>query len=259
MLARLDDAVERATLAEAESEALKGGAELALREAELAEQHRERTNRIEVAAITLEHARKRLDLTRQLSEKGLASSRDVMENQFQMRLAEAEHKRLVETDFHLAERQLAVLRQTLRTRQEAVEKARATLSDKAILSPIDGRVFRHTFYVGEVVRPDMMLYEIFGGDDHVLRLRVPERYATRIATNQPVRAQLKSNKRLLNRNWLYGNVAYIREAIQAEGNQTYRVIYCPFDPVDVVVPPGTTADAQIRVGRSSVWRALFDL
>ena len=259
VLVHLEDAVERALLAEAESEALRSSAELAFKEAELNEQLRERTNRIEVAVLSLEHARRRLEITAQLTEKGLASSRDVMEDTFKVRLAEAEYKRLGETDFHLAERQLAVLRQILLSRQEAVARTRANLNAKIIRAPIDGRVFRHTFYVGEVVRPDQVLFELFGGNEHVLRLRVPERYATRVATNQIVRAQLRTTRRILGRQWLQGRVDYVRDAIQAEGNQTYRVVYCSFDPVDVPVPPGTTADAQIYVGRSSIWRSIFDL
>ena len=259
VLVRLEDAVERALLAEAESEMRRGSAELSYKEAELGEQLRERTNRIVVAAMTLEHAQRRLEITSQLSGKGLASSRDVMEDTFKVRLAEAEYQRLGETDFRLAERQLAVLRQTLQSRQESVARARANLHARTIRAPIAGRVFRHTFFVGEVVRPDMVLFEIFGGDDHVLRLRVPERYATRVATNQPVRAQLRTDRRLLSRHWLQGHVEHVRDAIQSEGSQTYRVVYCPFDPGALDVPPGTTADAQIEVGRSSVWRALFDL
>ncbi|MGI6099653.1 MAG: HlyD family efflux transporter periplasmic adaptor subunit [Lentisphaerae bacterium] len=259
VLLRLDDAAERAQVAEAESEVERCAAELAFREAELLEQHRERTNRIEVAAITLDYARKRLEVTMQLMEKGLASSRDVMEDTLKVRLAEAEFKRLGETDFHLAQRQLAVIGQTLRTRQKIVERARVALEARTITAPVAGRVLRHTFYVGEVVHPDMVLYEIFGGDEHVLRLRVPERYATRIAVGQPVRAQLRTSKSMLRRHWLYGEVGAIRDAIQAEGGQTYRVIYCPYDPGQVPVPPGASADAQILVGRSSIWRSLFDM
>ncbi len=258
VLVRLDDAVERALLAEAESEARRSAAELAWREAELVEQHRERTNLIEVAAMTLEHARKRLEITEQLGGKGLASSRDIMEDNFRVRLAEAEYRRLAEADFQLAERQLSVLQQTLQSRQETVARARANFEAKTIRAPIDGQLFRHTFFIGEVVRPDIVLYEIFGGGDHVLRLRVPERYATRVATNQTVRLQLRTTQRLLRRKWLSGRLVHVRDAIQSEGNQTYRVLYCAFDPAGIPVPPGTSADAQIEVGRSTLWQMLFD-
>ncbi|MDD5705132.1 MAG: HlyD family efflux transporter periplasmic adaptor subunit [Kiritimatiellae bacterium] len=259
LLVQLEDAAERALLAEAESELQRSQAELALREAELAEERRDRACRVAAAALSLEHARKRLETTRQLSEKGLASGRDLMDDTYRVQLAEAEHQRLQAYDATLGERQIAVLRQTAAARQEAVARARANLAARAILAPAAGRLLRHTFYVGEVVRPEMVLYEVFGGDELILKLRVPERYATRVATNQQVRAQLRSEKTLLLRHWLYGHVAAVRDAIQSDGQQTYRVIYCPFDPRGLEVPPGTTADAQVRVGRASIWQILFDL
>ncbi len=258
LLVQLEDAAERARLAEAENEARRSVAELALREAELAEQRRERQSRIAAAELTLEHARKRLEATRQLFEKGLASGRELMDDTYKVRLAEAEHRRLQQFDDSLDEQRIAVLRQVVAARREAVAQARAAVEQRAIRSPLTGRLLRHTFYVGEVVRPDMVLYEVFGGDTLIFKLRVPERYATRVATNQLMRAQLRSDKRLLRRRWLHGRVIEVRDAIQADGTQTYRLIYCAFDPAGLAPPPGTTADAQISVGRGSLWDCLLD-
>ena len=82
--------------------------------------------------------------------------------------------------------------------------------------------------------------------------------ARRIAQDQAIAARVL---RVANSPFygLQTQVGSIRDAIQAEGSQTYRVIYCPYDPGRVPVPPGATADAQILVGRSSIWRSLFDL
>jgi hypothetical protein len=111
--------------------------------------------------------------------------------------------------------------------------------------------------VGEVARPDPVLYEIFGADQRLLRLKVPERYATRITEGMPVRAQFRTAKRLVRRNWTPAVVGDMRDVIQAEGNETYRVIYCPYEtPEDV--PPGTTADAEILLGNAPLWRIIFD-
>ena len=257
-LVQLEDAAERAQLAESEREASRTAAELAFRESELAEQRRDRACLVDAAHLSLDYARQRLETTRQLSEKGLASGRDLTEDTFRLQLAESEYKRLEAADPLLDERQIEVLRQAVAARQEAVAQARANLDARTIRAPLDGRLLRHTFYVGEVVRPELVLYEVFGGDELILKLRVPERYATRVATNQAVRAQLRSDKALLS-HWYHGHVAAVRDAIQVDGSQTYRVVYCPFDPVDREVPPGTTADAQIRVGRASLWKCLFDL
>jgi multidrug resistance efflux pump len=259
VLIRLNDLVERALLEEAKSELRRSDAELVFKEAELNEQRRERTNLIGMAKMSLEHAHKRLEISVQLSERGLASARDVMEDTFKVKMAEAEYNRLSETDFELAERQLSVLKQIKQSHQEAVSRARANLDARTIHAPIAGRLFRHTFFEGEVVRPDIVLYEVFGGDEHVLRLRVPERYATDIQVGQKVRAQLRTARRILTRLWMYGEVVEVRDTIQSEGNRTYRVIYCTFDPRSFSVPPGTTADAQIAVARKPLWRIIFGL
>ena len=259
VLLRLDDAIERALLAEAESELERSSAELAFKEAELAERQRERANQIATAKMTLDHARRRLEITSRLSEKGLASARDEMEDNFKLELAEAEHARLSQTDFSLAERQLQILRQARQSRREAVARATANLEARKIRAPAAGRLFRHTFYPGEVVRPDMVLYEVFGGDGYVLRLRVPERYATDVIEGQRVRARLRTMRGLQRRRWLRGKVIELRDAIQSEGNQTYRVVYCAFDPGSLSPPPGTSADVQITVGKSPLWQAVLGL
>ncbi len=259
LLVQLEDAAEQAQLAETKRQAERGQAELELREAELSQQKRERESRIAIAELALEHARQRLATTTQLSEKGLASGRDLMEDTFRVRMAETEYQTLKKYDITLAKRQVDVLRRQVDALREAVARARANLEMRAIRAPIDGRLLRHTFYIGEVVRPDMVLYEVFGGEDLILKLRVPEKYAARVATNQAVRAQLRTEKRLLIPYWFHGHVAAMRDAIQVDGPRTYRVVYCPFDPRGRHIPPGATADAQICVGRASLWRNLFDL
>jgi hypothetical protein len=102
------------------------------------------------------------------------------------------------------------------------------------------------------VRPDTVLYEIFGGDRQVLKLRVTERFATRVAAGQRYEAKLRPYRGI--RPIIFeGKVEYLRDVIQAEGQQTYRVAYCTFDPQGHPVPPGTTGEAKLYYGRSSLW------
>ncbi len=53
-------------------------------------------------------------------------------------------------------------------------------------------------------------------------------------------------------------VGEMRGAIQVEGNDTCRVIYCPYNEPDVDIPPGMTADAEIAVGKVLLWRFVFN-
>lgn len=255
LLVQLEDADQRAAMAEAEGSLHKAQAELVFREAQLADQRREHASLVESAKLAWDYAQQRSELTGKLAEKGLASGRDLSDDTYKLRQAEAEHGRLSRVDPSLDERQIEILRRESDFRRETVVRARAAIDARAIRAPIDGRLLRHTFYVGEVVRPDTLLYEMFGGTNLILKLRVPERYAAKVAPGQPMRAELRSFKTLL-REWVHGTVVETRDVIQTEGAQAYRVIYCSFDPGERTIQPGTTADAEVRIGRSSFWAAL---
>lgn len=257
VLVRLADEVQRAALDRAETEEARARSELAFREAEHAERLRSHSNEVQVAALALDYARRRQEITRQLVDKGLASSRDLMADEHQATMAALRYRQLSEHDFGADLRQIDMLRRQLEAAAAAVRGARADLDARAVRAPAPGTLFRHTFFVGEVVRADQVLFEVFGHSERLLRLRVPERYATRVAVGMPVRAQFRPSKRLLRRVWTDATVSEMRGAIQAEGNETYRVVYCPYEPSDVDVPPGTTADAEILIGRVPLWRFIF--
>jgi HlyD family secretion protein len=258
LLTQLEDAEQRAAEAEAASGVRKAEAEIASLEAELADRRRDFLSRVASAKLALDYAKQRIDLTGKLAAKGLVSGRDLAADAYTLKQAEAEYARLSEADTSLDERQIEILRRELASRIEMVARAHAAVTARAVRAPIDGRLLRLGFFVGEVVRPDTLLYEIFGGTNLVLKLRVPERYAAKVAAGQPVRAELRSFKTIL-RDWVHGTVVETRDVIQTEGAQAYRVIYCTFDPQGRVVQPGATADAEILIGRSSFWAALIGL
>lgn len=256
MLVELDHAEEDVALAGAESQVRKAEAELAFREAELAEKRRLDVTREAAATMRLAHARESLALTRQLAEKGLAAGRALSEDQFKVDLAAAELSVLQAADTTLDGRQIEVLRREVAARQQDVEAARARLEARWIRAPIEGRLMRYTFYVGEVVRPESVLYEVFGGDTQILKLRVPERYATKLATNQLYRAELTSHN-ALRPVWFRGRVLAMRDVIEGEFQKAYRVAYCSFDPDGRTIPPGATGEAEILIDRRSFWSSLF--
>ena len=258
LLVQLDDTLQRSDFAEREKALLKSQAELALREAELADKRRQTDHQIEAAELIRERAEARLEITRQLAERGLAAARELNDDTFQLKAAETELRRLRDIDVTVDERQIDVLRRETEVRQEALNRARADLDRMAVRAPIGGLLSRYTFYMGEVIRPETLLYEVFGGTNLVLRLRVPERYATKITTNQPVRAVLTSEK-TFPPHYLHGKVETLRNVIQSDGTTGYRLVYCSLETDGHDVPPGSTADADITYGRANFWATLFGL
>jgi multidrug resistance efflux pump len=257
LLLELEHSEQDAALAQAQTQVRKAEAELAFREAERAEKRRLAVAQEAAAAMRLAHTRESLVLTRQLAEKGLAAGRALSEDEYKVKVAQAELKALQATDTSLDERQIEILRREVAARQQTVEAARARLDECWIRAPIEGRLMRYTFYVGEVVRPDTVLYEIFGGDTQVLKLRVPERYAAKLATNQVCRAELTSYD-ALRPIWFHGRVTAMRNVIEGEFQKAYRVAYCSFDADGRTIPPGATCEVEILVGRRTFWSSLFD-
>lgn len=258
LLVQLEDASERAALAEVEHQVRKSEAELAFRAAEIAERRRLQACQIEAARLALDYARQRVELTRQLVAKTQASERDLLDDTYKQQVAEADLRRVQAVDATLDERQMEILRQDTAARREAAGRAAVAVAARAVCAPLDGDLLRYTFCAGEVVRPDTLLYEIFGGTNRILKLRVPERFATRVATNQEVRAQFRSDRRLITP-WVRGRITGMRDVIQTEGPQAFRIVTCSFETGDRLMPPGATADAQIRISRSSFWASLFGL
>jgi len=125
-----------------------------------------------------------------------------------------------------------------------------------VRAPIAGRVVRYTFFVGEIARPDMALYEIFDGDVNQLRLRVPERFATRIKPGMDVEAQLGTYRTLIPTHFK-GEVQALRDVMESDGTRNFRVAYCSLDNEGVEVAPGTSADARIRIGKAPLWVVLL--
>jgi len=52
-------------------------------------------------------------------------------------------------------------------------------------------------------------------------------------------------------------VDVLRDVVEGDGTRNYRVAYCSFDRDGHDVAPGTSAEARIRVGTSSLWMLLL--
>jgi multidrug resistance efflux pump len=256
-LLMLEDGTERAAYEEANSKVAQGEAELTFREAEAADALRRHTNAIIAAEIELEQMRKTLELTRQLYEKSLTSGRQLSSDEFAVRRAEDRLRALREIDMSVSLKQIAALRQNVAALREAANRAKAALELRTVHAPIAGRVVRYTFYVGEVIRPDMVLYEVFGGTVDTMKLRIPERYAARVRVGHPVGAKFGTHRRIIPRRFP-GEVAVLRDVVEGDGAANYRVAYCNIDLQGETVPPGTSVEARIRIGKSSVWMHILE-
>ena len=213
--------------------------------------------------------RTRLKLTSELVAKGLKAANNLEDDKLKEQLAEVTLQSLQNKDFSVYEellkrdrskydQEIAALANELRALEDAVRRVEARLQTRMIRAPIDGVVVRYEFVIGELLTPTSVIYEIFGGEKQVLKLRVSERHAMKVGVGQKYRARLSSYKGLI-RQYFYGDVQYLRNVIQADGKSTYRMAYCDFEAGDLHIPPGTTAEARIYYGKSSFWLYLFNI
>lgn len=258
LLVQLDSAGEEAALDETMRQVQKAEAEIARREVEITERKRRLEEDINVARLRLQNTVSRLARTRELMAKGLVAGSALEDDKLKEDLARAELQSLTNTDMSVFAKEMTVLRSELEARREVAERAEAAIRAREIRAPISGQVLRYEFVVGELVRPDTVLMELFGGDRQILKLRISERHATRVAVGNRYLARLASY-RGLRRIWFSGEVQYLRNVIQSEGQTTYRVAYCSFDPKGRQVSPGTTAEAKVYCGKTCFWFFLFGL
>ena len=258
LLIRLDDREQAALLEEARSRYRQLEADTARRTAEIADRRRARIHEVETSRLRLRSVESRLDRQRELRDRGLAAAAGVEELTLQRELAEAELRNLLDRDPSLFDREADALHHALEAARESVARAEAQWLRRRITAPIAGVVVRYGFAVGEPVRPDLVLYEIFGGAPRVLTVRVDERHALRVTPGQPYSARLTPHG-----GWgavrFDGVVESLRDVIQTDGPRTYRTVYCAFDPGGTAVPAGTTADVRIHAGKIRLWTWLLGL
>ena len=280
LLVTLNAREEEALLAEAEAKVLRLKAEIARRKIEqendlerrrvdLDEQKRIYASELDVAQKKYDYERGKLETTRSLVEEGLKAASSLEDAEMATNLAEAELNLLKNRNFNSYEQLLArdaekysqereAMQNELDAVEESVRRIQAQLETREIRAPISGTVVRYEFVPGELLQTSSVIYEIFGDKNQQLKLRVDERYAAKVAPGNDYRAQL-SSYRGINKIYFWGNVMNMRDVIQTEGNKTYRVAYCSFEPGDRVIPPGTTAEARIYYGSSAFWFYLFNI
>lgn len=257
ILLRLEDKTEKSDYEEALSKVSEGEAQLAFRESEAADALKQHNNAVHAAEMELEQTRKNLELTQQLFQKSLASGRQLSTDEFAVRRSEETLRSLKEIDMSVAQKQLLVLRQNVVSLREAATRAKVAMEKRTVKAPIDGHIVRYTFYPGELIRPDMVLYEVFDGDVNTMKLRVPERYAAQVKVGQRVEARLGTHKTIIPKRFP-GKVAVLRNVVEGDGSDNYRVIYSDLYLQGEAVPPGTSVEARVRVGRASIWLHILE-
>lgn len=258
VLVRLDSSQEEAELHRAKAELRQTKAKAARREIELKEQKREIESSIARLELQLEFQENSLERDRRLSSDGLIAGRRLESIELEKQLTLEKLNSLRQKDEALFERKQEELESEIAGKQEAVERAEKEIENRLVRAPISGEVLRYEFVIGELVRPETVLMEIFGGERQIVKLKVAERFAAIVAPEQPYEIIL-APYRGVNEIVFTGEIEKLRNVIQGDGAANFRVAYCSFDSEGRHIPPGTSGNARIRYGRSSLWRFVLGL
>ncbi|MFU8780194.1 MAG: HlyD family secretion protein [Kiritimatiellia bacterium] len=259
LLVQLDDAEEQALLDAARKAVDSMVARIDVRQAELAQEERLRAHRLQEAQLRYAHAERDLVLTQELHTKGLASERALAQSRVTQDLALLAIRTIEAEDAGLGSKVLTAMERELEELRSAVARAAWRLQARQVRAPIDGYVVRYAFVEGELVSPDYVLYEIFGAGPRILKLRVPERFATRVQPGDPYEARLRAVGRWSGNPVFRGKVLSMRGVIQVDNQNAYRMADCSFDAGAHQVPPGASTEARIIVARVPFWFWMFGL
>lgn len=281
LLMELDDTIEQTNLAEARAQLDKIKLDIITKEAELdndIDKRRTSKNKeIRDNLIAIDNAQNKCDSAKtditnamNLIEKEL-TNRDSLKAKIQaLRNAELEiisskqrdislrlELELIDRDEEKNKKLIQALRQQITSQQERINRLEALLDQKKIRAPQGGFVIKHTFEEGENLLGNQVIYEIYDGKPE-LKVKIPEKYATKVKVGDKYRAELKSYEGL-NNSYFFGEVVYLKPAIQSDGGSSYRGAFCSFNPDKYNIPFGTTCEARIYYSKSSLWFFIFGL
>ena len=173
LLVDLDKGESQAELEEARSRSQKNAADLERLRLDAVEAERQHRQALTKALAQYEYSAARLTRTRELLAKGLVAGSALEDDQLKDKLAESDLRTLEKRDLATFQRQIEVLQRELEAGEKTITKLEARLRTKEIRAPIAGQILRYEFVPGQMVTPDQVLMEIFGGP-MVLKARIPD-------------------------------------------------------------------------------------
>ena len=181
------------------------------------------------------------------------SKQEVEEARLEVDLATS---RVAELELPRAEvmaKQITVLKEGIEAGRKAVTLHEAQVSLRQVRAAVSGVLALNRFAIGEVVKPDHVLGQIFDrGSSWLVRLKLSERDISYVRTGQRVRVELSARP-----SWRYGylwaTVSRITPVItpRSTGDGIFHVEATMDDSGEVVLNPGMSVRAAIDTGQTT--------
>ncbi|MBN1555528.1 MAG: HlyD family efflux transporter periplasmic adaptor subunit [Phycisphaerae bacterium] len=155
-------------------------------------------------------------------------------------------------------KEVQVLRKQIEAARKAEKLQAAEIELRTIRAAVNGEVQLHRFEVGEVVKPDHVLGQVFDTSRWIVKLTLPERALAYVRENQPVRVELSAYPA-----WRYGYLQARVQEVQrvvtarATGDGVFYVEAVLDDPGDKKLTPGMRVSAEVNAGETNWILRLF--
>lgn len=242
LLARLDDSVLQAQLAQAQASVAQAQARLAELEAGTrSEEIARASERVKSAQAAVEQAESDLELakTRVQRYQSLKAQGAIAQDRLDEVINDARAKEatLLQAQASLREAQQQLSQLQSGPRPEAIAQARAQLAqeqaqeqlvraqlkDTQVVAPVSGKIVTRNARVGDITSPSQKLFEIIENGRLELRLKVPETQVGQIRPGQRVEIASDAFSELE----MQGEVREVNPAIDAQTRQATVIVDLP--------------------------------
>ncbi len=252
---QLVDAVERAAVLEARSE-------LAVQQADLARMRAAHALGAQQRAEQLKQAEYRRELIDQelkvILNSDSFSKLEIDRTKVNLAIAESVARALSATHDAVEAEELRVKEQQIEAAEERIARLQAEVDLRKIVAPVAGTLYLHRFEVGELVKTEHVLGQVFDESTWIAKLRVPERSIPHVRPGQPVEVRLTAY-RLAAAVTVPGEVMRVTRVVtpRPTGDGVFYAEVGLQAPAGVELHPGMTLWADIDTGRTRwLWRWL---
>jgi multidrug resistance efflux pump len=209
----------------------------------------QRQQQITQANLTMRLAQTQLD---RMTDNAGFSTKEVEDARLRMELAQSRLDELQLPREEMMQQQIHVAQEEILAAEKQLARLEAELELRKIRSPLAGTVQLHRFEIGEVVKPERVLGQVFDRQTWVVRLRLPERYIGEIVEGQRVKVGLAAYASL-SQTPLEATVSRIERVVtpRPTGDGVFYVEATIPLHEGVELAPGMSAWAYVNTGKTN--------
>ncbi len=251
VLVQLKCQVHQAALEQATSERKVAEAKLVnlKKDHELAEsQRKQQIYRAERELKRIEDKLSRMEA----SSTGAISQQELSDTRLQVDVAKSNLAELRLDRSETMDKEVLVLKEQIESTRKAETLHAAEVELRTVRAAVNGVVQLHRFEVGEVVKPDHVLGQVFDTSRWIVKLTLPERSLAYVLEGQPVKVELAAYP-----SWRYGELNATIQEVQrvvtarATGDGVFYVEAVLENPGDKKLTPGMRVTALVNAGSTN--------